>query len=65
MPEDIKYNLIDKRTLRPKAPLIINRGSYYEPMEISDLEVEICLLEHVSPNDPITIFTLYYSLEII
>jgi hypothetical protein len=64
MPEDTEYDPTDKGTLRPKAPPIINRGSHYEPMEISDFEVEICLPEHVSPDDPITIFTLYYSPEI-
>jgi hypothetical protein len=34
-------------------------------MELPDFGWDITLLENASPDDPITLFTMYYTLEII
>jgi hypothetical protein len=65
MPEDIEFDLTDQGTLRPNTPPLKKKGDYFDPLEIKDFELEITLLEHISPDDPIILFILYYSPEII
>lgn len=55
----------DPGTLRPNVPPIESRGDEFLPMECPDFDLEITLPDHVSPDDPITLFTLYYTPEII
>jgi hypothetical protein len=65
MPEDIIANTTDPGTRWPKAPALKTKGDHFEPMKLPDFEPEIHLPDHMSPDDPITIFTLYYTPEII
>jgi hypothetical protein len=55
----------DPGTLRPNVPPIESRGDEFVPMKCPDFDLEITLPDHVSPDDPITLYTLYYTPEII
>jgi hypothetical protein len=65
MPEDTITNTTNPGTYRPKALALKTKSDHFEPMKLPDFEPEIYLPDHVSPDDPITIFTLYYTPEII
>jgi hypothetical protein len=65
MPEDTIFDLIDKGTLRPNAKPLRTKGDTFKPMELPDFGWEIALPENASSNDPITLFTIYYTPEII
>jgi hypothetical protein len=65
MPEDTVFNSTNKGTLRPNTKLLRKKGDAFKPMELPGFSYEITLLEYTSPNDPITLFTLYYMPEII
>jgi hypothetical protein len=65
MPEDTITNTTDPGTYRPKTLVLKTKSDYFEPMKLLDFEPEIHFPDHVSPDDPITIFTLYYIPEII
>jgi hypothetical protein len=65
MPEDTVFDSTDKGTLRPnKVPLRKKRDAF-KPMKLPYFNWEITLPENVSPDDPITLFTMYYTPEII
>jgi hypothetical protein len=65
MPEDTVFDPTDKGTLRLNAKPLRTKGDAFYPMKLPDFGWEITLSEHVSPNDPITLFTMYYTPEII
>jgi hypothetical protein len=65
MRENIKNNLTNSATKRPNSPLLKKLGSYFIPIELDDFGYKITLPDHVSPNDLISLFTLYYTLEIV
>jgi Transposase IS4 len=65
MPEDTIANTTDPGTYWPKAPALKTKSDHFEPMKLPDFEPEIHLPDHMSPDDPIIIFTLYYTPEII
>jgi hypothetical protein len=65
MPEDIITDTIDPRTRRPQVLVLKTKSDYFEPIKLPDFEPEIYFPDHMSPDDPITIFTLYYTPEII
>lgn len=65
MSEDVRPDSTDTGTLRPKAKPIREPGTHFEPMHIPERRAEITLPPHASPNDPITLFTLYYPPKII
>jgi hypothetical protein len=65
MPEDTIADTTDPGTCRPKALVLKTKSDHFEPMKLPDFEPEIYLPDYVSPDDPITIFTLYYTPEII
>jgi hypothetical protein len=65
MPEDTEFDPTDQGTLRPYASPLKKKGDYFDPLEIKDFELEITLPEYISPDDPITLFILYYGPEII
>ena len=65
MPESIEFDPTDKGTLRPNVPPLRDHGTKFIPMECPDFELQITLPYHVSPDDPITLFTLYYTEELI
>ncbi len=59
------FNSTNKGTLIPdKEPLELI-GDKFVPMKLPHFDWEIHLPENVSPNDPITLFTIYYTPEII
>jgi hypothetical protein len=65
MPEDTVFDSTDKGTLRPNAKPISKQGDTFKPMKLPSWGWEIILPENVSPDDPITLFTMYYTPEII
>jgi hypothetical protein len=65
MPEDTEFDPTDKGTLRPNAPPLRNKGDVFKPMQLPNFGWEINLPEDASPDDPITLFTMYYTPEII
>jgi hypothetical protein len=64
MPEDTVFDSTDKRTLRPNAPPLRTKGDEFVPMQLPNWGWEINLPDHTSPDDPITLFTMYYTPEI-
>jgi hypothetical protein len=65
MLEDTVFDSTDKGTLRPDAKPLRAKGDAFYPMKLPDFDWEITLLENTSPDDPITLFTIYYTPEII
>ena len=65
MPENTIFDSTDKGTLRPKENPILKAGSTFIPMKLPSWGWEINLPEDVSADDPITLFTMYYTPEII
>jgi hypothetical protein len=65
MPEDTVFDSTDKGTLRPNAKPISKQGDTFKPMRLPNWGWEITLPENTSPDDPITLFTMYYTPEII
>jgi hypothetical protein len=65
MPEDTIANTTDPGTCRPKVLALKTKSDHFEPMKLPDFEPKIHLLDHMSPDDPIIIFILYYTPEII
>jgi hypothetical protein len=65
MPEDTEADPIDPGTRRPNTKLLKTKGDHFELMKLVDCDPAIHLLEYVSPDNPITLFILYYPPEII
>jgi hypothetical protein len=65
MPEDTITDTTDPGTCRPKVLALKTKSDYFEPIKLPDFEPEIYFPDHVSPDNPIIIFTLYYTPEII
>src|SRR5882757_9674173 len=65
MPDDTVFDPTDKGTLRPNEDPLRKQGSTFKPMQLPEFGWEITLPEDVSPDDPITLFTMYYTPKII
>ena len=65
MPESIEFDPTDKGTLRPNVPSLQDHRTKFIPIECPDFELQITLPHHVSSDDLITLFTLYYTKELI
>ena len=65
MPEDTIFDSTDKGTLRPNAKPLRAKGDVFKPMKLPNFAWEITLPENTSPDDPTTLFTMYYTPEII
>jgi hypothetical protein len=65
MPKDTITDTTNPRTYWPKVLVLKTKSDHFEPMKLPDFEPEIHLPDHMSPDNPITIFTLYYTPEII
>jgi hypothetical protein len=65
MAEGTEPDPTDQGTQRPNAPPLQERGNKFIPFDCPDFEFEITLPMYTSPDDPITLFTLYYTPEII
>ena len=64
MPEDTVFDSTDKGTLRPNAKPLRTKGDAFYPIQLPDFNKDINLLENTSPEDLITLFTMYYTPEI-
>jgi hypothetical protein len=65
MPELTVFDPTDKGTLRPDEEPLESTGEKFLPIKLPHFDWEIHLPENVSPDDPITLFTMYYTPEII
>ena len=65
MPNDTVFDSTDKGTLWPNEDPLRKQGGAFKPMQLPPFGQEISLPEDVSPDDPITLFTMYYTPEII
>ncbi len=65
MSEDTVFNSTNKGTLRPNEDLLRSKGDEFKPMELPNQGWEVTFPNDVSPDDLITLFTLYYTPEII
>jgi hypothetical protein len=59
------FDSTNKGTLRPNEDLLCKQGSTFKPIQLPLFGWEITLPEDVSPDNPITLFTIYYTPEII
>jgi Transposase IS4 len=64
MLEDTVFDSTDKGTLRLDAKPLRVKGDAFYPMKLPDFDWEITLPKNTSPDDPITLFTMYYTPEI-
>jgi len=64
MPDDTLFDPTDKGTLRPDEEPLETRGAQFVPMKLPHFDWQINLPDTASPDDPITLFTLYYTPEI-
>ncbi len=64
MPEDTVFDSTNKGTLWPNAKPLREKGVTFIPMKLPDFSWEVNLPEHTSPDHPITLFTMYYTPEI-
>jgi hypothetical protein len=65
MPKGVINNLTDRGTKRLNAKPIITAAHKFFLMYLPDFDFEITLPDDVSPDDPIFLFTMYYTLEIV
>jgi hypothetical protein len=65
MSEDTVFDSTDKGTFRPNAKPISKQGDSFKPMQLPNWGWQIMLPENASPDVPITLFTMYYTPEII
>jgi Transposase IS4 len=64
MPNLTVFDSTDKGTLRPDEEPLESTGDKFVPMNLPHFDWEIHLPEDVSPDDPITLFTMYYTPKI-
>jgi hypothetical protein len=64
MPNLTVFDSTDKGTLRPDEEPLESTGDKFVPMKLPHFDWEIHLPEDVSPDDPITLFTMYYTPKI-
>ena len=65
MREDIENDLTNTATKRPNVPPLQSASTEFKPMNLPDFQSEITLPDDVSSEDLISLFTTYYTLEII
>ena len=65
MPEYTVFDPTDKGILKPDREPLESQGDQFVPIKLPHFDWEIHLPENVSPNDLITLFTMYYTPEII
>jgi hypothetical protein len=65
MPENIITDSTNPRTCRPKTKLLKTKSDRFDPMKLLDFYTEIYFPDHVSADNPIALFTIYYPPEII
>ena len=65
MRENIQNDPTDNATKRPNLPSLKQSGSHFILIQLDEFGYEINLPHHVSPDDLISLFTLYYTPEIV
>lgn len=65
MLEDTVFDPTNRGTLRPNAKPLREKGDTFISIKLPNFGQEVNLLEHTSLNDLITLFTIYYTPEII
>jgi hypothetical protein len=65
MPESTVPDPMNQGTQRPNALPLQEKRDKFIPLECPDFKTEITLFIDVSPDNSITLFTLYYTSEII
>jgi hypothetical protein len=65
MLESTELNLINQRTQRLNTLLLRKKEDKFISFKCPDFDFKITLLLNTSPNNLITLFTLYYTFEII
>jgi hypothetical protein len=65
MLEGTEPDLTDRGTQRSNAPPLQEKGDEFIPFKCPNFEFEITLPADTSPDDSITLFTLYYISDII
>ncbi len=58
------FDSTNKGTLRSDEEPLESIGDKFVPIKLPDFSWEIHLPENTSPDDPITLFTMYYTPEI-
>jgi hypothetical protein len=64
MPNLTVFDSTDKGTLRPDKEPFESIGDKFVPIKLPHFDWEIHLPEDISPDDPITLFTIYYTPKI-
>jgi len=64
MPEDTILDPTNKGTLRPEGKALQKKGDVFYSMNLPNFNSKIHLPEHVNPNEPISLFAMYYTLKI-
>jgi hypothetical protein len=65
MPEGTEPDPTNQGTQRPNTALLRKKKDKFILFKCPDFEFKITLFMDTSPDDLITLFTLYYTLEII
>jgi hypothetical protein len=65
MPKGVINDLTNKGSKRLNAKPIITTAHKFFLMYLSDFDFEITFPDNVSPNNLISLFTMYYTLEIV
>lgn len=65
MSQKTVFDTTDKGTLRPNEPPLPASGKAFQPMDLPFFDYKIHLPDDVSPDNPITLFTMYYTPEMI
>jgi hypothetical protein len=65
MPKNIIIDMTNFGTYRPKIAFLKIKNDHFEPIKLPKFITEIHFPNHMFADDPITIFILYYILEII
>jgi hypothetical protein len=65
MSEGTEPDLTDQRTQRPNALLLRKKGDKFISFKYPDFDFKITFSPDTSPDNLITLFTLYYTFKII
>jgi hypothetical protein len=65
MTKDIINDPTNKGTKQPNTKPLLKAGHKFIPMILPDFDFEITLPNNVSPDNPISLFTIYYTPKII
>jgi len=65
MLKETVFDLIDKRTLQPNAKPLWKEGDAFYYINLPDFSWEITFSKEAFADNLITLFIIYYSLEII